>query len=259
MLSFYKTAIDAQDIPLPETGNLTKNNLSKIEEEWSKELTKSNPSLFSAFFRANSFIFPYIFIFSFFGYGLKTFMPFVLSELIDWFSDQRTDVSYAYMLAGVYGITSLASSWIISPLNYWNMTDGHNFRTQLCSMLYKKCLRLNADGRRKITIGKIVNIMSVDVNRCDRILIPFSQVATSPILLAVAIWQIYERMGMAIWGALGTTLFFLFLNIGQGKVIGTYRAIISKKTDRRVRLLGEMINSMRIIKMYVWEGFFFKN
>ena len=57
--------------------------------------------------------------------------------------------------------------------------------------------------------------MSVDVNRCDRILIPFSQVATSPILLAVAIWQIYERMGMAIWGALGTTLFFLFLNVGQ--------------------------------------------
>ena len=53
-------------------------------------------------------------------------------ELIDWFSDQRTDVSYAYMLAGVYGITSLASSWIISPLNYWNMTDGHNFRTQAC-------------------------------------------------------------------------------------------------------------------------------
>ena len=53
-------------------------------------------------------------------------------ELIDWFSDQRTDVSYAYMLAGVYGITSLASSWIISPLNYWNMTDGHSFRTQAC-------------------------------------------------------------------------------------------------------------------------------
>ena len=47
-----------------------------------------------------------------------------------------------------------------------------------------------------------------------------------------------------------------FLNLLKGKVIGTYRAIISKKTDRRVRLLGEMVNSMRIIKMYVWEGFF---
>ena len=34
------------------------------------------------------------------------------------------------MLAGVYGICSLAASWIIAPLMYWNMTDGHNFRTQ---------------------------------------------------------------------------------------------------------------------------------
>ena len=57
--------------------------------------------------------------------------------------------------------------------------------------------------------------MSVDVNRCDRILLPFSQISVSPILLAIAIWQIYVRMGNAIWGALGTTVFFLLLNIGQ--------------------------------------------
>ena len=75
-------AIEAQDIPLPENQNLTKNNMSRIEEEWNIELKKSKPSLFAAFFRANSFIFPYIFIFSFFGYGLKTFMPFVLSGMV---------------------------------------------------------------------------------------------------------------------------------------------------------------------------------
>ena len=113
---------------------------------------------------------------------------------------------------------------------------------KLCALLYKKCLNLNAEGRRSITIGKgcsdhfktvsdltiyrlavriflmigkIVNIMSVDVNRCDRILLPFSQISVSPILLAIAIWQIYVRMGNAIWGALGTTVFFLLLNIGQ--------------------------------------------
>ena len=61
--------------------------------------------------------------------------------------------------------------------------------------------------------------MSVDVNRCDRILLPFSNISVSWIILPVAIWQIYERMGNAVWGALGTTLFFLFLNIGQEKLI----------------------------------------
>ena len=60
--------------------------------------------------------------------------------------------------------------------------------------------------------------MSVDVNRCDRILLPFSNISVSPILVSIAIWQIYVRMGNAIWGALGTTVFFLLMNIGQERV-----------------------------------------
>lgn len=72
--------------------------------------------------------------------------------------------------------------------------------------------------RGSLTIGKIINIMSVDVNRCDRILLPFSNISVSPILVSIAIWQIYVRMGNAIWGALGTTVFFLLMNIGQERV-----------------------------------------
>ena len=53
--------------------------MSRIEEEWAKEQKKSKPSLFSAFFRANKSCLPRVFIFSLFGFGLKTFMPFVLS------------------------------------------------------------------------------------------------------------------------------------------------------------------------------------
>ena len=46
------------------------------------------------------------------------------------------------MLAGVYGICSLAASWIIAPLMYWNMTDGHNFRTQ------ENCLEILGDDEK---------------------------------------------------------------------------------------------------------------
>ena len=98
--------------------------------------------------------------------------------------------------------------------------------------------------------------MSIDVGRCDRVLMPFSQVSVAPIFLSVALWQIYKRMGTAMFGAIGVTVFFMIINIAQGRVMGQFRAKIARKTDRRVRLLEEMITSMRIIKMYVWEGFF---
>ena len=74
-----KKPIDETDLSLPETDNLTKNNMSRIEEEWAKERKKSKPSLYAAFFRANKSCLPRVFIFSLFGFGLKTFMPFVLS------------------------------------------------------------------------------------------------------------------------------------------------------------------------------------
>ena len=58
-----------------------------------------------------------------------------------------------------------------------------------CLKAYKKLKRLNAEGRRKITIGKIVNIMSIDVSRCDRVLMPFAQVSVAPIFLSIALWD----------------------------------------------------------------------
>ena len=61
------------------------------------------------------------------------------------------------------------------------------------------------------------------------------------------------------WGLEKT--FWKWINLyfyQKGKILGNYRAVIAKKTDRRVRLLEELISSMRIVKMYVWEGFFLK-
>ena len=229
--------------------------MSSIEAEWKKEFKKDNPSLFFAMFRANFWIIPRITLISAFGYGAKTVMPFVLSELIDWFSDESGQVLDAYLWALLYGGLALGASWILAPMLYQNMTDGHLLRCQLCSLLYRKCLNMNAEGRRAITIGKIVNIMSVDVGRCDRIFMPFSQVSVAVPIISISLWQIYTRMGSAVYGALGAVLFFTILNIVEGKILGNFRAIIAKKTDRRVRLLEEMISAMRIIKMYVWEGF----
>jgi len=175
-----KKPIEQKDVPLPISSNRTKNNMSSIETEWNKELKKKRPSLFLAMFRANFWIIPRIMFISAFGYGARTMMPFVLSELIDWFSEEEADAVDAYLLALLYGGLALAASWILAPMLYQNMTDGHILRCQLCALLYKKCVNMNAEVRRAITIGKIVNIMSVDVGRCDRIFLPFSQVFFCP-------------------------------------------------------------------------------
>ena len=76
------------------------------------------------------------------GFGAKNVMPFVLSELIDWFALENGDTARAYSLASLYGGLSLFSAWVVQPLMYENMTDGHKLRCQLSSLLFRKSLRL---------------------------------------------------------------------------------------------------------------------
>jgi len=53
----------------------------------------------------------------------------------------------------------------IAPLLHEQMVKGHNLQVQACSIVFKKLLRLNQNGMSKISIGKIINIMSGDVLR----------------------------------------------------------------------------------------------
>ena len=46
------------------------------------------------------------------------------------------------------------------------------------------------------------------------------------------------------------------LQIFLGRVIGRYRIKTVKITDRRVRMMNEIINCIKLIKMYSWESSF---
>jgi ATP-binding cassette subfamily C (CFTR/MRP) protein 4 len=42
----------------------------------------------------------------------------------------------------------------------------------------------------------------------------------------------------------------------MGKVFSRLRLQTAKKTDERVRLMSEILDAMRVIKMYAWESRF---
>lgn len=117
-------------------------------------------------------------------------------------------------------------------------------------------MRLSAEQRQIISIGKVINIMSTGVGRADRIFMPLTQIISSPVIIGVALWQVYARYGNAVFGALGGVCFFTFLNLIQGRIMGILRGRIAGLADKRIRLMSELVNAMRVVKMYVWEGHF---
>jgi len=117
-------------------------------------------------------------------------------------------------------------------------------------------MKLSAEQRQVVSIGKVINIMSTGVGRCDRIFMPLSQLVSSPVIVSVALWQIYTRYGNAMFGAFLGACFFTLLNVFQGRIMGMLRGKIAGLADKRIRHMSELVNAMRVVKMYVWEGHF---
>lgn len=50
-------------------------------------------------------------------------------------------------------------------------------------------------------------------------------------------------------------LYYMFL-VWMGKMAGTYRLRTAKRTDKRVKVMNEIIQAIQVIKMYAWETSF---
>ena len=91
-----------------------------------------------------------------------------------------------------------------------------------------------------------------------------------PLQLVIVTVLLYQRIGPSslVVGFIKTTLFDQFdcfdqgvvllvmavpLQTWVGKQFGKLRVRTAGKTDRRIRLMNEIVNGMKVIKMYTWE------
>ena len=94
-------SIQERQVPMPIESNRSNVSAPRLERSWENERTKKAPSLLRALVMANWRLIPKIFTLSLIGFGARNIMPFFLSELIDWFADERQDTARAYGLAGM--------------------------------------------------------------------------------------------------------------------------------------------------------------
>ncbi|KAJ3408650.1 hypothetical protein HDU80_004999 [Chytriomyces hyalinus] len=126
----------------------------------------------------------------------------------------------------------------------------------LLSMVYRKAFRLGTKGRAQYPTGVIMNLIASDCNSVQRMLqyitdllcVPLEVISLSIIIIVFA--------GPA--GAAG--LSFIILSTVISIVIVSKSYSIEHKalaaTDERVKVTGEVINGIKIVKFFAWETAF---
>jgi len=150
----------------------------------------------------------------------------------------------------------MSASLCLAHSNNIMAHTGAQVRNFLIDAIYRKSLRLSSASRQSVSTGKIVTMFSEDTNQIRAFLFFVCNTAVAPLQIAACLYLIYQQVGPATFVGLGFTFVTMPLN---GMVFGMVAGFRKQKmgfTDMRVKLMSEILNGIRIIKYYAWEGAF---
>lgn len=238
---------------------------SLLEVEWKKELFKGkkNASLIRAFARA--FIKPFLIYNSVIFISeicIRLTQPFMIGYIIRYLKqplDTPVDdpkyisKSFAQSMAALLVITSFV--FALSRHYCWIclLRVGNNARTATTAMIYKKVLAMSRSSSEVADIGQVINIIANDLNRFEEIAWNANTFICVPPMVAIAIYISYSWIGFACASGFIVILILVPLQSLMGRWFVKYRRQTTVVTDKRVRIISEVISAMRLIKFYCWE------
>ncbi|KAL4709187.1 hypothetical protein ACJJTC_008115 [Scirpophaga incertulas] len=186
---------------------------------------------------------------------LRTFAPLLFAQLLQFWSVNSTMTKETAIM---YAVGLFAFNWIGTFCNHHGNLNcqqvGMMCRIATSTLMYRKLMRLNNASLGETASGKLVNILSNDMQRFDFTFQYLNYLWIIPIQLSVISYFGYKDAGVAALIGLATLVIIVLPIQGVlGRTIGKKRSHVAGKTDERIKVMTEVISGIQVIKMYAWE------
>ncbi|KAJ3072986.1 hypothetical protein HDU98_002468 [Podochytrium sp. JEL0797] len=166
--------------------------------------------------------------------------------------------SEAYWMVAALFVCQMFQALCWNNSQYISRGASMSIKAAILSMIYKKALRLGTKGRMRYPTGVIMNLIASDCNVISDSLQYLSDVFVMPFEILSLSILIILFAGPA--GAAG--LAFMVVCTGASLTISSLAIKFERKalsaTDERVKVTGEVINGIKIVKFFAWETAFFE-
>ncbi|RPB26840.1 putative ABC metal ion transporter [Terfezia boudieri ATCC MYA-4762] len=262
MKAGYKKFLTEDDLWNVRRKDTTQYTEEQFTDAWQKELKKHTPNLWIALARA--FGGPYIegALYKVVQDLLNYSQPQLLRYLIAFISSYKTDkpqpVSTGLAIAGVMFIASVVQTVTLHQYFQHAFEVGMRIRSALTAAIYKKSMRLSNEGRASKSTGDIVNLQAVDTQRLQDITTYGQQIWSSPFQIILCMVSLYSLLGPSMFAGIGVMLLMIPINGFAARVMKNLQRKQMKNKDTRTRLMTEILNNMKSIKLYSWGQPFMK-
>eukprot|EP00516_Mucochytrium_quahogii_P000716 CAMPEP_0203759528 /NCGR_PEP_ID=MMETSP0098-20131031/12567_1 /ASSEMBLY_ACC=CAM_ASM_000208 /TAXON_ID=96639 /ORGANISM=" , Strain NY0313808BC1" /LENGTH=1607 /DNA_ID=CAMNT_0050652537 /DNA_START=285 /DNA_END=5105 /DNA_ORIENTATION=+ len=191
-------------------------------------------------------------------YDTLTFVgPQLLKRLIKFLGSKTEQPSVGYTLVALMFGSAVLQTFVLHVYFHKCFRTGMRVRAALITAIYRKSLKLTPAAREQKTTGEVVNLMSTDCERLNS-LFPYLHVTwSSPYQVILALCFLWVELKYAV--LVSVLVIFLFMTPSTALVARRIKLIqreLMGVKDERIRVTGEVITSIKVIKMYGWERTF---
>ncbi|XP_071797864.1 multidrug resistance-associated protein 1-like [Asterias amurensis] len=182
--------------------------------------------------------------------------PELLKQLIAYTEDKSIFLWRGYFYAILIFLAAVLQSVLQHQTFHITTTVGMQIRTAVIGAVYRKSLLLSSSARHNTTVGEIVNLMSVDAQRCMDFCMYINTLWSSPLQICVALYLLWQILGPSVMAGFAVTILLIPINAVIAINIRKLQASQMAAKDSRIKLMNEILNGIKVLKLYAWETSF---
>ncbi|KAK5971311.1 Multi drug resistance-associated protein variant [Trichostrongylus colubriformis] len=179
--------------------------------------------------------------------------PFLLHQLIGFVSDLNAPLWVGLSYSILMFVSSEVRSFVLNSYFYIMFRMGIKFQTALTAAVYKKSLELSNSARRDKTVGEIVNLMAIDIERFQMITPQIQQFWSCPYQITLALIYLFFTLGYSAIPGFIVMVIALPSNIICSIIVKRWQVEQMKLKDERTKMVNEILNGIKVVKLYAWE------
>ncbi|GEQ70471.1 hypothetical protein JCM33374_g4148 [Metschnikowia sp. JCM 33374] len=247
------------DLPFLPKDLKSENTSSAFYHYWNNQ---TSPSLVIALSKAFGAPFLLGGVFKALQDSLAFVQPQLLRLLIRFVNDYSQSVkdgeplplTRGLMIAGAMFIVSVTQTACLHQYFQRAFDFGMSIKSSLTSVVYDKSLVLSNETKQASNTGDIVNLMSVDVQRLQDLVQNLQIIWSGPFQIILCLYSLHGLLGNSMWAG----VFIMVIMIPLNAVIAKYQKKLQKTQmkfkDERSRLISEILNNIKSLKLYGWEA-----
>ncbi|KAM9726615.1 ATP-binding cassette sub-family C member 2 [Menidia menidia] len=182
--------------------------------------------------------------------------PQLLKMMITFTQDKSSYDWEGYLYAVLLLVVAILQSLFLQQYFQRCFVLGMKVRTAIMAAVYRKAMMVSNDARKESTVGETVNLMSADAQRFNDVTNFIHLLWSCPLQIIVAIALLWVELGPSALAGLAVMVLFGPVNALLATKARKFQVENMKYKDQRMKIMNEMLNGIKIVKLFAWEPSF---